>query len=105
MLRPPPRATAILKCYFVVWFVHQAYFSDGRSHRACPSGGGQMAAERTAHATPFCLPRTGGRRCPAIFGRNRLKLQVVDMAVVSGKPAVVATAISNPVLGNRLMTK
>jgi two-component system, OmpR family, response regulator len=64
-----------------------------------------MAAERTAHATPFCLPRTGGRRCPAIFGRNQWKLQVVDMAVVSGKPAVVGTATSNPAIGNRLMTK
>jgi hypothetical protein len=41
-----------------------------------PSGGGQMAAERTA--TPRLLPPKGGRRCPAPFGKTRRRLQVVE---------------------------
>jgi two-component system, OmpR family, response regulator len=67
-----------------------------------------MAAERTAHATPFA-PK--GRRCrPALFGRNPWQLQVVDMSVVSGKRPVVGAGTSNAaavfaVTGNRLMTK
>jgi nicotinamidase-related amidase len=50
-----PQATAssntpILKPYLMVRPVFRAYVFLRRPHRAC---GGQMAAERTAHATPY----------------------------------------------------
>jgi hypothetical protein len=48
-----------------------------------------MAADRATHATPFAT-NEAWRRCPALFRRNLWHLQVVDMAVVSGKRAVVA---------------
>jgi hypothetical protein len=48
-----------------------------------------MAADRATHATPFAT-NEAWRRCPALFRRNLWYLQVVDMAVVSGKRAVVA---------------
>jgi hypothetical protein len=47
-----------------------------------------MAADRATHATPFAT-NEAWRRCPALFRRNLWHLQVVDMAVVSGKRAVV----------------
>jgi two-component system OmpR family response regulator len=73
-----------------------------------PSGGGTWSL--SGRRTPRPLPPKGGRRCPALFGRNPWQLQVVDMTVVSGKRAVVGAGSSSPAdvftaAGNRLMTK
>jgi hypothetical protein len=57
MPQAPPRATLILKWYLMVQLIHKAYFFSERPHRACPPGGGHMAAERTAHATSFAPER------------------------------------------------
>jgi two-component system OmpR family response regulator len=75
--------------------------------------GGQMAAERAAHVTFF--PPKGGRRCPALFGETHVscrswQLQVVDMAVVSGKHTILGTPNSSradvfAAAENQLMTK
>jgi two-component system OmpR family response regulator len=68
-----------------------------------------MAADRATHATPFAT-NEAWRRCPALFRRNLWHLQVVDMAGVSGKRAVVAaetlgSAKAFAAVGDRLMTK
>jgi two-component system OmpR family response regulator len=67
-----------------------------------------MTAERAAHAAPFAPEKAG---CAVQLSLMKPRaVQVVDMAVVSGKPAVEGTATSNPAIfsataGKRLMTK
>jgi hypothetical protein len=62
----------ILKCYLVVRLVHQVYFLLSGPTALAPAGGGQIAAERTAHATPFAP----GRRA-ALSGSLRDKPMAV----------------------------
>jgi two-component system OmpR family response regulator len=67
-----------------------------------------MVAERTAHATPFA---PGRRAAPSrSFSEKAMAVQVVDMAVVSGKRAVAGAGTSSSAAvfaaaGNPLMTK
>jgi hypothetical protein len=57
-LQARPQAGAILKSYLVVRLIRRVYFMGKRPPPLfVPSDGGQMTAERTAHATPFAPKR------------------------------------------------